>query len=276
MTGTSGRDCRIGEAGESAGRVELGPFGAVDVVARRATLFAEGAGGSRRRGGLDLFTVFDVVAGRAALYAPRGVGAAANVAGTRPGLDPFFDVVFESGSDSKGPSHSGSETGVAEVESPSSSSSLFDAARALARVAGNAETRCVSTAVDFFGSSAALEADGFLNGELKQDIKRISALGAVIGISVGVIYGIKNIKDSSSRGYASPLLPTSPADKLTTSNRVTNSGCDKHSDPMIFLSILQVVTPSAVVLLVQPHLYTVTQLTPEKKWCEWSHMISLI
>ena len=48
--------------------------------------------------------------------------------------------------------------------------------------------------------------------KLKQELKAVSAMGAIIGISAGVIYGVKAIKDSSSKRYASPLLRTSPAD----------------------------------------------------------------
>ena len=84
-TGTSGRDCRIGGAGESAGRVELGPFGAVDVVARRAASESVaafrasgvevGSSGRRLGGGLDTSSRSSTSSPGEPLYLHGGAGA---------------------------------------------------------------------------------------------------------------------------------------------------------------------------------------------------------
>ena len=71
--------------------------------------------------------------------------------------------------------------------------------------------------------------------------KAILAMGAVIGISAGVIYGIKNIQNSSSRGYAPPLLRPSPADNLPSTN-ILNYDLSFSVKPLV--GILQVVTLS--------------------------------
>jgi hypothetical protein len=64
----------------------------------------------------------------------------------------------------------------------------------------------------FSASSSAGEPLPEASNAALKATKAILAMGAVIGISVGVIYGIKKIQNSSSRGYAPPLLRPSPAD----------------------------------------------------------------
>jgi hypothetical protein len=57
------------------------------------------------------------------------------------------------------------------------------------------------------------EANNFFNDEAKKSIKAVAAMGAIIGISAGVVYGVNKIKvKHSSRGYVSSLFPLSPAD----------------------------------------------------------------
>ena len=59
----------------------------------------------------------------------------------------------------------------------------------------------------------APEANDFFNDETKKNIKVVSAMGAIIGISAGVIYGVKKVNEIlSSRGYAFSLFPLPPAD----------------------------------------------------------------
>ena len=55
-------------------------------------------------------------------------------------------------------------------------------------------------------SHSVPEADRFFNDELKRKIKVYSALSvAIVGVSAGVVYGVKKMKDmNSSTAYVSP------------------------------------------------------------------------
>lgn len=56
-------------------------------------------------------------------------------------------------------------------------------------------------------------AHNFFNDEAKKSIKTVLGVGAIIGISAGVVYGVNKIKGKhSSRGYVFSLFPPSPAD----------------------------------------------------------------
>ena len=59
------------------------------------------------------------------------------------------------------------------------------------------------------------EADTFLNDALKQKIKVFGGLGAAVGVSAGLAYGVHKLIKGPSQSYVSACFPF-------TSNRITN------------------------------------------------------
>ena len=59
------------------------------------------------------------------------------------------------------------------------------------------------------------ETDKFFNDALKQKIKVFSGLGAALGVSAGLAYGVHKLIKGPSQSYVSACFPL-------TSNRITN------------------------------------------------------